>query len=98
MQRLPSMSNGSRTGSASFANGRRHFGISKTKPILNHHITWLAKGGEDANTVALCPNCHRKMHVVDRKIDRDTLKNRATERELDNPVSLLASESTSGLN
>ena len=26
-----------------------------------HHIVWLANGGEDtiANTVALCPNCHR---------------------------------------
>ena len=31
-----------------------------------HHIQWLAKGGEDtiANTVALCPNCHKKMHIL----------------------------------
>jgi|GEM_PF-628422 len=31
-----------------------------------HHIVWLSKGGEDTveNTVALCPNCHRKMHIV----------------------------------
>lgn len=30
-----------------------------------HHIIWLSKGGEDSieNTVALCPNCHRKMHI-----------------------------------
>ena len=29
-----------------------------------HHITTLAEGGEDSirNTVALCPNCHRKVH------------------------------------
>ncbi len=31
-----------------------------------HHIIWLSKDGPDKieNTVALCPNCHRKMHVV----------------------------------
>lgn len=37
------------------------------EPYLeSHHIVWLAKGGADSveNTVALCPNCHRKMHVV----------------------------------
>ncbi|WP_462180198.1 HNH endonuclease [Pseudoalteromonas gelatinilytica] len=36
------------------------------EPYLEvHHIVWLSKGGEDtiANTVALCPNCHRKMHI-----------------------------------
>ncbi|WP_296863638.1 HNH endonuclease [Thermosyntropha sp.] len=29
------------------------------------HIEWLSRGGTDTidNTVALCPNCHRKMHV-----------------------------------
>lgn len=37
------------------------------EPYLeSHHIIWLSDGGEDTveNTVALCPNCHRKMHVV----------------------------------
>ena len=37
------------------------------KPYLEtHHIIWLSKGGADSvdNTVALCPNCHRKMHIV----------------------------------
>lgn len=36
-------------------------------PFLEiHHVQWLSKGGEDSiyNTVALCPNCHRKMHMV----------------------------------
>jgi 5-methylcytosine-specific restriction protein A len=49
-----------------------------------HHIIWLAKGGEDTvkNTVALCPNCHRKMHVLDRKADKEQLTNRAAKREL----------------
>ncbi len=35
------------------------------KPYLEvHHITPLAKGGDDTikNAIALCPNCHRKEH------------------------------------
>ena len=37
----------------------------------------LSKGGEDSehNTVALCPNCHRKMHILNNKSDRDILTN-----------------------
>ena len=37
------------------------------KPYLEaHHVIPLAEGGADelSNMVALCPNCHRKMHVV----------------------------------
>ena len=32
-----------------------------------HHIVWLSRGGEDStnNTVALCPNCHTRMHILD---------------------------------
>ncbi|MFX8626972.1 HNH endonuclease, partial [Acinetobacter baumannii] len=26
------------------------------------------------NTVALCPNCHKKMHVVNAEADREKLK------------------------
>jgi 5-methylcytosine-specific restriction protein A len=50
-----------------------------------HHIVWLADGGEDSigNTVALCPNCHRKMHVVNRKADRQRLNKLAAERKPD---------------
>ena len=47
------------------------------KPYLEtHHVTWLAKGGDDSinNTVALCPNCHRKMHVVNSEIDKNYLR------------------------
>ena len=31
--------------------------------LATHHVVWLAQGGSDTveNTVALCPNCHRKM-------------------------------------
>lgn len=37
------------------------------EPYLEtHHVVWLSKGGEDSmdNAAALCPNCHRKMHIV----------------------------------
>lgn len=43
------------------------FNDKKGTPYLEcHHIIWLSKGGADStnNTVALCPNCHKKMHVV----------------------------------
>lgn len=43
------------------------FNRSDGTPYLeSHHIRWLANGGEDSieNTAALCPNCHRKMHIV----------------------------------
>lgn len=46
------------------------------EPFLeNHHIIWLANGGTDTidNTVALCPNCHRRMHILNQKEDVDLL-------------------------
>lgn len=49
------------------------------QPFLeSHHIIWLSKGGDDSveNTVALCPNCHKKMHVLDLKTDVEKLKKR----------------------
>jgi len=53
------------------------------EPYLEtHHIVWLARGGEDSidNTVALCPNCHKKMHILDLSGDVIKLKNVAKER------------------
>lgn len=50
---------------------------SKKQPYLEtHHINWLSKDGEDTpkNTVALCPNCHRKMHIVNNAKDIEYLK------------------------
>ena len=47
------------------------------KPYLEaHHIIWLAKGGADEieNVVALCPNCHKKMHIVAEPADVESLK------------------------
>lgn len=41
-----------------------------------HHVKWLSQGGEDstANTVALCPNCHTRMHILDKPEDVEKLK------------------------
>ena len=50
------------------------------RPFLEtHHITWISEGGDDAidNTVALCPNCHAKMHTLNLKSDRRRLKKKA---------------------
>ena len=50
------------------------------KPYLEtHHIVWLSEGGEDTidNTVALCPNCHARMHKLNLKSDRRKLKKKA---------------------
>jgi|ERR1700722_8367891 len=55
----------------------------KGEPHLeSHHIVWLAKGGDDIleNAVALCPNCHRKMHVLNRAADRKKLTYRVATR------------------
>lgn len=39
--------------------------------LESHHVIWLSRGGADklSNTVALCPNCHKKMHIVDDEKD-----------------------------
>lgn len=41
-----------------------------------HHVIWLSRGGSDSiqNTVALCPNCHTKMHIVDDTKDIEWLQ------------------------
>ena len=53
------------------------FTNASNEPYLeSHHIVWLAHGGPDSigNTVALCPNCHRKMHVVNDAEDVEKLE------------------------
>ena len=48
------------------------------KPYLeSHHVITLADGGPDAiyNTVAICPNCHRRIHVLKNKDDILLLQN-----------------------
>ena len=46
------------------------------KPYLEtHHVIWLSRGGADStdNTVALCPNCHTQIHVLDNLEDVNKL-------------------------
>ena len=46
------------------------------EPYLEtHHIRWLSKCGDDSvqNTVALCPNCHKKMHILNLESDMERL-------------------------
>lgn len=51
----------------------------KGNPYLEeHHVVRLADGGEDTmgNAVALCPNCHRKVHILNSKELNTSLQNR----------------------
>lgn len=59
------------------------FNDKNGRPYLeSHHIEWLSKGGLDSieNTVALCPNCHRRMHILDDNNDRNVLMSRVHEK------------------
>jgi 5-methylcytosine-specific restriction protein A len=58
------------------------FNDKQGEPFLEaHHIIWLSEGGENTieNATALCPNCHRKMHVLNRKDDIEKLKLKSAE-------------------
>lgn len=55
---------------------RAPFDDENGNPYLEaHHVIWLGDGGDDSieNTVALCPNCHRKMHSLNLEEDVDEL-------------------------
>lgn len=49
--------------------------------LETHHIVWMSAGGEDTpeNTVALCPNCHKKMHIINNPDEVEMLKKRVKE-------------------
>lgn len=52
-------------------------------PFLEvHHVIPLSKGGSDTidNVVALCPNCHRKVHIVEKQNDFEKLRKIAMEQ------------------
>jgi len=54
-------------GKCQLCNKPAPFNTKSGEPFLEvHHIKWLSDGGEDTleNTVALCPNCHRRMHIL----------------------------------
>ena len=60
------------------------FENKKGQPYLEcHHVIRLADGGSDAieNAVALCANCHRRMHILDLKSDRRKLFARIQARD-----------------
>ena len=66
------------------------FTNKQNEPYLEtHHIEWLSNGGSDTieNTIALCPNCHKKMHVVDDPRDKNKLM-RVNKKLLNNIVEL----------
>lgn len=44
--------------------------------LHTHHIEWLSRGGEDTieNTVAVCPNCHDRLHYLDLPEDVNKLR------------------------
>lgn len=57
------------------------FKDKKDNPYLeSHHIVWLSRRGKDSieNSIALCPNCHKKMHVVDARKDVTELLKKAS--------------------
>lgn len=56
---------------------RAPFKDKNGEPYLeNHHVEWLSRGGKDCIEwcVALCPSCHRRVHVLDLKEDKAKLK------------------------
>ena len=66
-------------GVCDLCNQKASFKDKNGNPYLeSHHVEWLSEGGIDTidNVVALCPNCHRKMHIVADKKDKDALLQR----------------------
>jgi len=52
------------------------FKTLSNEPYLEvHHVIWLSQNGEDSinNTTALCPNCHKKMHILNLEEDKNHL-------------------------
>lgn len=55
-------------------------------PYLHaHHIKYLSNGGTDSidNTVAICPNCHEKIHILENPADKKKLLRMVEERDTD---------------
>ncbi len=52
-------------------------GNQKVPCLEAHHVIWLSKGGKDdlSNIVALCPNCHKKVHLLADQKDIEYLQN-----------------------
>lgn len=54
------------------------FDVDGTPYLESHHVEWLSRGGQDVleNVVALCPNCHKKIHILNEKTDNQKLLDR----------------------
>lgn len=69
-------------GKCQFCGKEAPFIDKNNEPYLEeHHVKWLADGGTDTidNVVAICPNCHRKMHILNEKKDVVILEKIANE-------------------
>lgn len=69
-------------GSCQLCNQPAPFKNIDGEPYLEtHHIDWLSAGGQDSieNTTALCPNCHKKMHILNLKSDVAILKSKSSQ-------------------
>lgn len=54
------------------------------EPFLHsHHIDYLSEGGEDtlSNCIAVCPNCHAKIHTLNDPKDKKKLLKNVSERD-----------------
>ena len=76
-------------GKCDLCNEEAPFVNSKGEPYLeSHHVVSLSDNGKDSivNTVALCPNCHRKMHYAkDKKKDLSKLKEKLNKYIINDP-------------
>ncbi|WP_408869546.1 HNH endonuclease [Commensalibacter communis] len=61
---------------------KRHLTLKGVPYLETHHIQWLSRGGSDKleNMVALCPNCHKKMHILNDEKDMDFLMKQVEKR------------------
>lgn len=61
--------------------------------LEEHHVVRLADGGRDTieNVVAICPNCHRKMHVLKNEKDKIILEGVAEQnkKQMDRILSMV---------
>ena len=65
------------------------FHNSSGEPYLEcHHLVRLADEGEDSinNAVALCANCHRKMHILNSNKDVSILEDKIKKRDNSDPL------------
>ena len=59
-------------GKCQYCRAEAPFNDKNNEPYLEeHHVKRLADGGSDTidNVVAICPNCHRRMHVLNDETD-----------------------------